>query len=330
MAETETETFEKILKKVTSEYISSSENDAPKQPTSTKGKGKKDKDKSKDRVISKDKSTHVICKGVPELLLVVMKEMYKNILETQNIAFKNERDYLKTELTKRDVKINELVNKLQNVQTQIDNNLQYSRCSNLKLLGVEQGENEDTNQIIKDIANSLGVTIEDKDISYSYRLKDKTEYDIECNESKFNDEENNDSNQNETSIDNIVNGDHIKEEVLEVSDKIINQNEKYMNGNENATKTKEVSIDDNDKDILNYVEEEASDKKVNNDEMLEVIIEDEDEVEVFAKNYSDINNCDENEKSMKKECDNNSPSNDENKNTNAGSGSDLELDKESS
>ena len=52
----------------------------------------------------------------------------------------------------------------------IDSNEQYSRRDNVRIFGIKETPNEDTTQLAINLANSIGVNLNRKDISVSHRL----------------------------------------------------------------------------------------------------------------------------------------------------------------
>ena len=58
---------------------------------------------------------------------------------------------------------------------------QYNRSENIKIHGIEYKQGEDTNKIVKDIAEYCGVPMTDSDISVSHRLMSKEKMDTQIN-----------------------------------------------------------------------------------------------------------------------------------------------------
>ena len=81
----------------------------------------------------------------------------------------------KNEIFKKDIiRLNELYDKLDKNQSKIEVQLeeldQYGRRENLEVHGIPWSQNENTNAIVKKVAESLKVKLDDKDISTSHRL----------------------------------------------------------------------------------------------------------------------------------------------------------------
>ena len=85
-------------------------------------------------------------------------------------------------MERQDNKIGELENKyigrieklekdLREAEYQLDAQSQYNRRDNIKICGIEQKEGENTNEIIKKVADFIGEPIEASDISISHRLQ---------------------------------------------------------------------------------------------------------------------------------------------------------------
>ena len=56
------------------------------------------------------------------------------------------------------------------IEVQLEEFDQYGRCKNLEVHGIPWSQNETTNAIVKKVAESLKVKLDDKDISTSHRL----------------------------------------------------------------------------------------------------------------------------------------------------------------
>ena len=110
---------------------------------------------------------------IPKLFMVLLSELTKQILECQENKFKEEREFFEKELNKKDVKIDQLVSEIKDLRYQIDLTGQQNRKDNLKIIGVPQVENENVNQIVIDLANHIGVDIEESDISVAHRISTK-------------------------------------------------------------------------------------------------------------------------------------------------------------
>lgn len=66
--------------------------------------------------------------------------------------------------------LNTLKKNMQLHKFELDKIEQYSRKDNIRINGIEQNENENTNDIIKQLASDIGIAITDSDISVSHRL----------------------------------------------------------------------------------------------------------------------------------------------------------------
>lgn len=78
-------------------------------------------------------------------------------------GLKKEVEGLRLELKEKDAQINELSEKL-------DEREQYSRRNNLRIFGVQEENNESTDDIVMGIAQKLGVPLADFEIDRSHRV----------------------------------------------------------------------------------------------------------------------------------------------------------------
>ena len=104
--------------------------------------------------------------GVPKVFMVIIKELAKNLMERQD----NLVNDLEIKLKDKDKRIDDLEKELLETQYAIDANSQYNRRDNIKICGIEVKDNENTNEIVKKVAEFIGEPIELSDISVSHRL----------------------------------------------------------------------------------------------------------------------------------------------------------------
>ena len=92
-----------------------------------------------------------IFKEVPPFMLALIKELVKTMLDQQSSTIKKLKEDFKDELSKRDKKIESLQSEIRTHRNEQDALATYNRRENLKIQGVEYSENENTNEIVKDI-----------------------------------------------------------------------------------------------------------------------------------------------------------------------------------
>ena len=111
----------------------------------------------------------IVFNQVRPFILAIMRELAKNLLEQQ----KNTVDALKADydakLKEKDDKIMDLKSEIRIHCNEQDALATYNRRENLKIMGVEYTEGENTNEIVKEICKYAGREITDADISTSHR-----------------------------------------------------------------------------------------------------------------------------------------------------------------
>ena len=104
--------------------------------------------------------------GVPKVIMAVIKELAKSLMERQD----GKIDDLENKLKERDERIDNLETELRDTQYALDAQSQYNRRDNIKICGIEQKDGESTDDIVKKVAEFIGEPIEPSDISVSHRL----------------------------------------------------------------------------------------------------------------------------------------------------------------
>jgi hypothetical protein len=107
----------------------------------------------------------LITQSVASALKPVQDSMGK--LQKEVTGLRKQVESLKEELAKKDVVINKLETE---VMAALDEREQYSRRNNVRIFGVAEKDNEDTNQLVVDIAAKLNVQLEDCHIDRSHRI----------------------------------------------------------------------------------------------------------------------------------------------------------------
>ena len=100
----------------------------------------------------------------------MIKELAKQLLECQENLRSEERAYFEEEIKKRDEKITSLEEKASELRYQIDVTGQQSRKDNLKIIGVPYTDDEDTSKVVIELAEHLGVEIDEEDLSTAHRI----------------------------------------------------------------------------------------------------------------------------------------------------------------
>ena len=90
---------------------------------------------------------------------------------------------MKKKLKEKEEIISKLEKKVNDNFNNIDAQAQYNRSENIKIHGIPYKKDEDTNQIVKDVAKFCGVEIKDQDLSTSHRLMSKDEINAQINPS---------------------------------------------------------------------------------------------------------------------------------------------------
>ena len=73
-----------------------------------------------------------------------------------------------------DAWVGKIKNETQKQEWKLDAIEQYTRRDSIKIFGVEEKEGEDTNELVVNVAKSIGVNISTSDISVSHRMPSKT------------------------------------------------------------------------------------------------------------------------------------------------------------
>ena len=122
-------------------------------------------------------------KEVPPYLLECFKVLLTNITERQDNMIKDLKEEFEEKLKEKDEIISKLEKKVNNNFNNIDAQAQYNRSENIKIHGIPYKKDEDTNQIVKEVAKFCGVDIKDQDLSTSHRLMSKDEMNAQINPS---------------------------------------------------------------------------------------------------------------------------------------------------
>ena len=135
--------------------------------------------------VSKNKQAADDCylKEVPPYLLECFKVLLTNITERQDNMIKDLKEEFEEKLKEKDEIISKLEKKVNNNFNNIDAQAQYNRSENIKIHGIPYKKDEDTNQIVKEVAKFCGVDIKDQDLSTSHRLMSKDEMNAQINPS---------------------------------------------------------------------------------------------------------------------------------------------------
>ena len=87
----------------------------------------------------------------------------KNRIKDISQASKNEDNAIKSQM-------NTLISTLKQLETQLDDLEQYNRRDSLEIKGIPIEEDEDTNEIVREVAKLVDLDIDHNDISISHRL----------------------------------------------------------------------------------------------------------------------------------------------------------------
>ena len=108
--------------------------------------------------------------GTPKVYMLIIKELAMNLMERQDNRINELECKYDKELKDRDMKIDKLTKDLRETQYNLDAQSQYNRRDNIKICGIEQKEDEDTNDLVMKVAEFIGEPILASDISVSHRL----------------------------------------------------------------------------------------------------------------------------------------------------------------
>ena len=114
---------------------------------------------------------------VPKFIMVIIKELARNLMERQD----NKIEELENKYIAR---IEKLEKDLRETENLLDSQSQYDRRDNIKICGIEQKDGENTNEIIKKVAEFIGEPIEASDISISHRIPPRKTDNVNENISK--------------------------------------------------------------------------------------------------------------------------------------------------
>ena len=98
-----------------------------------------------------------------------MALLEKNLTDNNETKEKEVNEIWEELLTVND-KINKQNTIIQKVAWNTDKNEQYTRRENLRMFGIPEGEDEDTMQVVIDVAQKIGVKLSRSDISVSHRI----------------------------------------------------------------------------------------------------------------------------------------------------------------
>ena len=85
------------------------------------------------------------------------------VLEKENQNLNLENNALKSQ-------VNTIANACKQLEAQLDEQEQYSRRECLEIKGIPVDRNEDTNEIVRQVADVMDISIQEEDISISHRL----------------------------------------------------------------------------------------------------------------------------------------------------------------
>ena len=122
-------------------------------------------------------------KEVPPFIMACFKVLVTNLTEREDNKRKELREEFELKLAEKDAIINDLQKKVKENYYSIDAQAQYNRSENIKIHGIPYKKDENTNEIVKDIAKYCGVEINDNDLSTSHRLMSKDEMNNQINPS---------------------------------------------------------------------------------------------------------------------------------------------------
>ncbi|CAL4061138.1 unnamed protein product [Meganyctiphanes norvegica] len=122
-------------------------------------------------------------KEVPAYILECFKVLVSNLTDREDNKMKELREEFEQKLAEKDVIISDLQKKVKDNYNSIDAQAQYNRSENIKIHGIAYKKDENTNEIVKEVAKFCGVEINDIDLSTSHRLMSKEEMNSQINPS---------------------------------------------------------------------------------------------------------------------------------------------------
>ena len=111
----------------------------------------------------------MIPSGVP------LKVLVSNLTDREDNKRKELRKEFEQKLAEKDVMISDLQKKVKDNYNSIDAQAQYNRSENIKIHGIAYKKDENTNEIVEEVAKYCGVEINYIDLSTSHRLMSKEE-----------------------------------------------------------------------------------------------------------------------------------------------------------
>ena len=122
-------------------------------------------------------------KEVPAYLIECFRVLITNLTEREDNKRQALKEYFEGELAAKNRIISELQKKVKDNHYSIDAQAQYNRSENIKIHGIPYKKDENTNDIVKDVAKYCGVEINDQDLSTSHRLMSKDDINANINPS---------------------------------------------------------------------------------------------------------------------------------------------------
>ena len=100
----------------------------------------------------------------------VIQPMIMDCFKTMMLSVKEDIEKMKNDLASKEVERLQRENMKQKLE--IDKLEQYTRKDNIKIFGINEVVNEDTNEIVVNVAKDMGLTICKEDISTRHRLSE--------------------------------------------------------------------------------------------------------------------------------------------------------------
>ena len=100
----------------------------------------------------------------------VIQPMIMECFKTMMLSVKEDIEKMKNDLASKEVERLQRENMKQKFE--IDKLEQYTRKDNIKIFGINEVVNEDTNEIVVNVAKDMGLTICKEDISTRHRLSE--------------------------------------------------------------------------------------------------------------------------------------------------------------
>ena len=100
----------------------------------------------------------------------VIQPMIMDCFKTRMLSVKEDIEKMKNDLASKEVERLQRENMKQKFE--IDKLEQYTRKDNIKIFGITEVVNEDTNEIVVNVAKDMGLTICKEDISTRHRLSE--------------------------------------------------------------------------------------------------------------------------------------------------------------